>query len=115
MVYSSEGDGLAPLLDAIERLGSPALAGSTVVDKIVGKAVALLACYFRAFDVYAEVMSRRAVEVLTRHGVKHSSEEVVEEIRDREGKGVCPFERLVLDVDDPRQAYERLLRIASER
>jgi len=105
-LFSSAMEGIAPLVEAVEELGVGRLEGSTVVDRIVGKAAALIIAYFKAARVYAKVLSRRSAPVLDRCGIVCVAEEVVEEILNREGTDMCPFERMVLSIDDPAEGYE---------
>ena len=107
-VFKSSRDGMQPLLEAISSLTPATLRGSVVVDKIVGKAAALLISYFKAKEVHCAVMSVRAEEVLKRHEIKYYSEKMLPEITNRYGTGICPFEELVLDVDEPKKGYERI-------
>lgn len=76
------------------------------MDRIVGKAAALIIAYFRAVRVYAKVLSKRGASVLDRCGIGCIAEEVVREIMNRDGTGICPFERMVLNIDDPAEGYE---------
>ena len=109
-LYASKKGGMAPLLEAINLLGLQTLAGTTVIDKIVGKAAALLISYFKAKDVYTRLLSRSAIEVLEKHGIRYKSERVVENIRKRDGAGICPFEKMVLEIEDPQKGYRKLKR-----
>lgn len=109
-LYASKKDGMAPLLEAINLLGLQTLAGTTVIDKIVGKAAALLISYFKAKDVYTKLLSRSAIEVLEKHGIRYTSEKVVENIRKRDDTDICPFEKMVLEIEDPKEGYEKLNR-----
>lgn len=107
-VYSSGNGGMAPLLEAIDRFGLPALRGSTVVDRIVGKAAALLIGYFGAEKVYAKLLSMGALRVLEKQGIRHASEKVVDNIMNEDKTDICPFEKMVLGIEDPREGYEKL-------
>ena len=107
-IFESSEEGMQPILKAIRILDPSTLKDSIVVDKIVGKAAALLISYFKAKEVHCTVMSERAREVLKRHGIKYYPERVIPEILDKLGTSLCPFEKRVLDVDDPEKGYERL-------
>lgn len=111
LLYSSEKGGMAPLLEAIDRLGLRTLQDSVVADKIVGKAAALLISYFKASEVYTRLLSQSAIDVLEKHGVEYSYERVVDSIRNKEDTDICPFEKLVLKIEDPREGYEKLKRV----
>ena len=107
-LFSSNRDGMAPLLEAIDNLGLSKLSDSIVVDKMVGKAAALLVCFFKAKEVHTRIMSLRAKEVLDKFAIKYCSEKAVPEILNKSGTDICPFERAVLDLDDPEEGYKRL-------
>ena len=110
-LYSAKKGGMAPLVEAIDRLGKRRLSNSTIVDKIVGRAAALLISYFGASEVYSKVMSGQAEEILDRHGIKHFSQRIVEVIKNRDDVDICPFERMLLKIEDPREGYERIRRV----
>ena len=107
-IFTSSEEGMRPLLEAINRIGLPELNGSIVVDKIVGKAAAILISYFKAKETHCIVLSVRAREVLDKHGIKYCSEQVIPEIRNKLGTDICPFEKIVLEVEDPKEGYELL-------
>jgi len=107
-VYVSKKGGMAPLLEAINLLGLQMLVGTTVIDKIVGKAAALLISYFKAKEVYTKLLSRSAIEVLKKHGIMYESERVVENIGKKDDTDICPFEKMVLKIEDPKEGYEKL-------
>lgn len=108
-LFSSSRDGMVPLLEAMDNLGLSKLSGSIVVDKMVGKATALLICFFKAKEIHTHIMSLRAKEVLDKFAVKYSSEKIVPEILNKFGTDICPFERTVLDVSEPEEGYKRLV------
>ncbi len=107
-LYSSREGGMLPLLEAIDQLGLRALADSTVVDRIVGRASALLISYFKAKEVYTKLLSRRAIEILEKNGIAYTAEKVVNTIRKKDGTDICPFEKMVLTIDNPEEGYRKL-------
>ncbi len=115
IIYSSREDGMAPLLEAIDQLGLEKLVDSTVVDKIVGKAAALLIAYFKAKEVYTKLLSRSAIKALKAHGINYEAERVIDHIRDKENKDICPFERMVLKIEDPQEGYKKIKTNLSEK
>jgi hypothetical protein len=105
-IFSSREDGIKPLIDAIDTLGSDRLKNSIVIDKIIGKASALLICYFGAKKASAKVMSKMGASVLDRHGIEYFAELITDEIRNRTNTDICPFEKAVLKTSSPDKAYE---------
>jgi len=99
---------MCPLFDAINTLGLQSLNDSIVVDKIVGKAAAILISYFQAKEVYCIVLSHGAKTFLEKQGMKHFSEQVIPVIKNKLGTDMCPFEKVILNVEDPQEGYEVL-------
>lgn len=107
-LFTGSEEGIRPLFEAINRLGLPILRGSIVVDKVIGKAAALLVSYFKGREAHCLVLSVRAREVLDRQRIRYYPEKVIPEVRNKFGTDICPFEKVVLDVEEPEEGYERL-------
>lgn len=105
VLYSSKADGIRPLIEAIDSLGIKMLQGSVIVDKVVGKASALLICYFGAKRTFAKIMSVTGAGVLRAHRVDYFAKKLVREIRNKNNTDICPFEKVVMQVDKPSEAY----------
>ena len=114
-IFSGAGDGIIPLMEAVEALGLEQLNGSVVVDRVVGKAAALVIGYFKAAYVYTKVLSKRGASVLDNCGIGCVTEEVVEEIMNRDGTDMCPFEKAVLNIDDLLEGFDILNKTVKER
>ena len=104
--HVSRKRGVAPLLDWLEE--GLDMRGFSAADKIVGKAAAMLFVLGGVREVYAPVMSEKAVVLLTKHGIAASCDRMVDFIINRTGDGVCPMERAVADLEEPAQAPETL-------
>jgi len=106
-LFTSSESGVRGLIEAIRECGS-SLNGAALADRIVGKAAALLCAYAKISRVYACVMSRPGSAVLRRFLVPFEHRTLVRNILDRHRTGICPFEKLVLDVDSPNVAFTRI-------
>ena len=106
-VIVSNDRGVAPLLKLLNEDASQ-LRGSIVVDKVIGKAAALLMVYAGIKEVYTPVISEPAVEVFTNHKVEVTYDKVVERIINRKGDGLCPMETLCIDIDDSKEAFFKI-------
>jgi len=113
-IYTSAESGITGLLQAVEGVEAGLLEDSVVVDRVVGKAAAMVITSIRAREVYARIMSRSATAFLKRHSKAFSYLQFVDEIKDRNGLGICKFEEMVAKIDDPEEAV-RLLRDASNK
>lgn len=78
--------------------------GFSAADKVVGRATAYLYVLLGVREVWAAVMSEAAAEVLHRHGIEASQDQLVPNIINRSGTGICPFEEAVLDIQTPEEA-----------
>jgi len=114
-LYRSAKSGIAPLIEAVEKLGTAELSGSTVVDKVVGKAAALIISYFQARGVYTHLISRSATKVLDKNRIAFYFERLTDEIKSRNGLGICPFESAVKEIDEPKVGYEKLRKLLREK
>lgn len=83
--------------------------GFSAADKVVGKAAAFLYVLLGVKEVYAPVMSERAVYTLSRYGIYPSCDTTPEAITDRSGTGICPLEQAVRNINSPEFVLEALL------
>lgn len=109
VVFSSSSKGILPHLEAIERLGRERLVGSVMVDKIVGRAAALLMLYSVPEEVHAGIITTTAKELLRTKGIQVCLNTEVPTIKERDGRIYCPFEAMVQGISDPEEAYPAIV------
>ena len=107
VLFETESQGLNDLVKAINQLQS-SMKGSSVADKIVGRAAALLFVYSGVSAVFAATISDGGIEILDNNNVFHEFEKRVPRILNLKKTDVCPFEKLVAGLSSPEEAYERL-------
>jgi len=107
VLFETESHGISGLLKAVKQLQDN-MAGSSVADRIVGRAAALLLAYSGVVAVFAVTVSDGGIEVLKNNHVFHEFGRRVPRILDSKKVDVCPFERLVDKFSDPKEAYEEL-------
>lgn len=100
-------EGVGELLDVVAQYGER-LRGTALADKIVGKAVALIAAFAGVAAVYTPLASRAAQETLMQHGIALEAEQLVPLIQNKRNDGPCPMEKLTLPIQDPAQAVAAL-------
>lgn len=108
IVFETMQSGVSGFLKAIEMFGKEGLKGSSVADKIVGRAAAMLCVYCGVKAVYAVVLSNGGKEVLEKYGLLSESESLVPSILNRQQTGMCPFEKIVATISNVEEAYEKL-------
>lgn len=95
--------GIKPLLIQIEKKG---LKNAIVVDKVIGKAAALLMVYGKVKQVHTDIIAKDAITVFEKYKVKYSYNKVVDYILNVKKDGLCPMEQKVKDIDSPKEAYK---------
>lgn len=107
LVHATRKYGVIGLVEAIENYGVE-LSGAAAADRIVGRAAAMLCLYANIAAVYAEVISRKALNVLSEKNVKVEYETLVPEILNRMKNDVCPFEKLIADCSKEEECFEKI-------
>ena len=107
VLFETESHGLGDLIRAINQLKS-SMKGSSVADRIVGRAAALLFVYSGVSAVFAVTISDGGIEILKNNNVFHEFEKRVPRILNLKKTDVCPFEKLVAELSSPEVTYERL-------
>ena len=82
--------------------------GFSAADKVVGRATAFLYVLLGVKAVYAGIVSQAALAVLEANGIAAEYGLLVENIINRAGDGICPFEQAVLEIDAPEEAYRAI-------
>lgn len=85
------------------------LEDSVVVDKVVGKAAAMLMTVAKIKRLYTPMISENALEFLSNQPIDFSYDKTVPYIINNERNGMCPMEQTVIHLEDPHQGYQALL------
>lgn len=99
LVFSSTGIGIKPLFTAVEQLKDE-LEGSSVADKVTGKAAAMLCKYAKIKELHTHLISENAMAVLKDTPIILEYEESTPYIINRDKTGMCPVETLSLKTND---------------
>jgi hypothetical protein len=111
LIFESDSKGIRPHFEAINKIGDM-LHGSVMVDKIVGRAAALLILYSKPKKVYAMILSTQGKNVFEGR-INFDYLKEIENIKTKNGKKLCPFEQIVQGIDDPFEAYKVIIEKAS--
>jgi uncharacterized membrane protein len=99
IIHTAYGRGVSPLLGVFTN-ESGKLKNAFVIDKIIGKAAAMILVSGGVQKVYGIVMSESEREYLEKHGVATGYTDCVDMIFNREGTDMCVIEKSVIDIDD---------------
>ncbi len=107
VIFETKNTGISGLLQAIEELDKN-LVASSIADKIVGVAAAMLFVYSGASSVFAQTISTKSIKVLKDHNIEFLFEKKVSNILNRSKNDVCPFEKLAFSSSNAKDAYVKL-------
>jgi len=107
VLFETKAQGIRGLLEAIKKLGSDMI-GSSVADRIVGRAAALLFIHSGVIAVFAVTASDDGIEVLKSYSIFNEFMRRVPRILDSKKVDVCPYEKLAAKFSNPKEAYEEL-------
>ncbi len=107
-IFQSKGKWLYPIFDLEDYLGKNPIDTELVEvhDKVIGKAAAMLFLHLGIGNIYGEVMSELAVQILRNAGVTYSYGQLVKRID-------CKTEELLFEIDDLENAYDILCKRAN--
>ena len=112
VAYTSMERGIGPLVGWIES--GTDLSGCSLADRVMGKSAALLCSLLGVREAYAPVVSEQALAVCAASGITVRYDARVPCILNRMGTARCPYEDVVWDIDDPREALAAIKRKRAE-
>jgi hypothetical protein len=101
--YKSTLRGVAPMVKYLDD--KICLKDFSAADKIVGKAAAFLFILAGVKDLYADVISIGAKNLLEQYNISVSYRAVTEYIINRNKTGPCPMELAVAGANTPKSAF----------
>jgi hypothetical protein len=102
-----KGEGIRPFLEVIEEMGED-IHGSVIGSRILGRASALLCCYSKVRAVYSPQATKTAIALLIMGSIPSKVDQLIPFIKNRDGSGLCPFEKLLQNINEPKEAYNVL-------
>ncbi|MCJ7613849.1 DUF1893 domain-containing protein [Candidatus Bathyarchaeota archaeon] len=113
VIFETKKQGISGFLQAIEKLDK-SLVASSVADKIVGVAAAMLCVYAGVSSVFALTISAEGIKVLEDNNVTYRFGKTVSNILNRSKTDVCPFEKMAIASVNSEEAYVKLKSLASQ-
>ena len=113
IIFKTKKQGVSGFLQAIEKMNQK-LAKSSIADKIVGVAAAMLCVYSDVSAVFAQIISDGGIKVLENNNIIHQFEKNVSCILNQNKTDVCPFEKKAISCTNPRKAYENLKDLSTQ-
>ena len=105
-ICTSDVTGIRPLMKLIDEKKD--CNGYSAADKIVGRAAAFLYTLLGVKNLYGEVMSKGAVEILKSKGINYEYKTLTEFIENRKKTGICPMDEAVQNCTNAEDACEAI-------
>ena len=105
-IVTSDITGIKPLINLIEE--KKEYKGYSAADKIVGRAAAFLYTLLEVKNLYGEIMSKGATEILKNAKINFEYKTLSDFIENRKKDGMCPMDEAVKNINDPKEAYEAI-------
>ena len=96
VVYKNDGFGIKPLYNAYLNFKDD-MKGASCADRVIGKAAAWIYKEAQIKELYCDIITTRAKEILQSDDIDVTFVEEVEYIENRDKSGMCPVEALAKD------------------
>lgn len=99
IIFTSSGKGIKPLYTAYEE-HKIELEGSSIADKVTGRAAAMLCAHAGIKQLKTKLISENAINILKETNIIYEYDKCAPFIENRDRTGMCPVETLSLKADN---------------
>ncbi|HBD63608.1 MAG TPA: DUF1893 domain-containing protein [Clostridiales bacterium] len=99
IVFRSTDKGISPLYKALKEHEAE-LEGSSVADRVTGKAAAMICLHAGIKALKTDLISDNAINVLKESNIEYEYNERTPFIKNRDHTGMCPVETISLKTDN---------------
>ena len=107
IVFKSKKRGISPMYQ-LGKEKKDLVKDGALADKVIGKGAALLCKYMGIKEVYGELISESAMEVLEKENIKFTYLKSTEYIKNKDQTNLCPIENLAMDINDGEIMLEKI-------
>lgn len=107
VLYKSKEDGIKAVIELYQNRPE-LLKDATVIDKVVGRAVAMIYDLASIKECYGILVSEGALDILDEAEIFCKAEKTVKSIKNRDKTDLCPMEKMTLKIKDSTTGYEKI-------
>lgn len=96
-------------IKAILQENENALKGAIIADKVIGKVAGSILAISGIKEIYTDVISKLAIPILEKYGVKYEYSKKVEYIENNDKTGMCPMENKYKDEQNAEVIYKEMI------
>ncbi len=108
VLHAVMGSGVYPVIKLYNEYPED-MKDAVVADKIIGRAAAIVYILCGIKEIYCHVISEPGIEILDKHGIKHSQNNIVARIDNRTKTDMCPMEKSSFKSEDIHEAYAAMI------
>ena len=98
VIFKSDEKGIKPLYTVVNEI-KDSLSGSSIADRVTGRAAAMLCKYSNIKELHTKLISENAVNFLRNTGIVFNYDESTPFIKNRNKTGMCPVETLSINTN----------------
>ncbi|RLF34644.1 MAG: hypothetical protein DRN08_04340 [Thermoplasmata archaeon] len=68
----------------------------------------MLCIYSKVASVYSTMATKKAIAALIQAKIPGQTDKIIPYIKNKNGKDICPFEKMLQDIHSPEEAYKIL-------
>lgn len=99
-IFTSKEKGIKPMFKLAKEMEELSK-NASIADKVIGRGAALISTYLNIYEVYGEVISKGAIELLKKENINFTCDITCDYIENRDKTGLCPIETISLGISDP--------------
>ncbi len=99
LIFGSHEKGIRPMYTLATSMKEISKEAS-IADKVIGKGAAMLCKYIGVKEVYGQLISINAVDVLEENNIIYSYDNTCPYIKNRDKTDLCPIEKIAIKGDD---------------
>lgn len=110
LIFKSNEKGIKPMYTLATEMKED-LKASSIADRVIGKGAAMLCKYIGIKEVYGQLMSNSAIDVLKESNIVYAYDEICPYIKNRDKTDICPIEKLAKDAENGDILLKRLKKV----
>ncbi|KNF07939.1 hypothetical protein CLPU_11c01080 [Gottschalkia purinilytica] len=107
ILFRSADKGIKPIYNAVLQ-SEKNFKGSSIADKVTGKAAALLCKCLDIKRLFTEIISEGAINVLENSHIIFTYDKAIPYIKNRDMTDVCPIEKIAQYIDEPEVLISKI-------
>ena len=98
LIFQSNEKGIKPMYTLVTKMKEIAK-GASIADRVIGKGAAMLCKHIGIKEVYSQLISENAIDVLEESNILYSYDKICSYIKNRDKTDLCPIEKMATNIE----------------